>query len=257
MIGVFDSGSGGLTVLRALREELPSADIVYFGDIANAPYGPRSQQDIVKLTAHGIRLLQDHGAERIVSACNSMSASLALSVFDTFSLTPNDLVEMVGPAVSAFRDSPARILVCATEATIRSGMYQNAFTMMGKDVQGIAIPSLAGAIEQGEPGDQFDDMITEALAPIPKDSYDVLLLGCTHYPLAIDSFRRVLGPDKEIFDPAHAVASRAKRLFLPREVGNGSLRFLISKPSESFEKWVKATVSGKNYTIEVVTGGTS
>ena len=223
MIGVFDSGVGGLTVLRALRKELSSADIVYFGDIANAPYGPRSNQEIVSLTAHGIKLLQDNGANHIVSACNSMSALLALSVFDTFSLAPTDLIEMVGPAVSSFRDSSARILVVATEATIRSGVYQNALAMMGKHVQGVAIPALAGAVEYGQSGDTFDDIIAEALQQVNKDSYDVVLLGCTHYPLAIESFRRVLGPDVTIVDPAQAVAERAKKLFADREQGTGAL----------------------------------
>src|SRR3989344_6221172 len=123
MIGIFDSGSGGLTVLKAVREEMPSADVVYFGDIKNAPYGSRSNSELSILTVRAIELLQKRGAESIVSACNSVSASLAVSLFDALSITPTQLIEMVGPTVASFRNSDARILLCATPATIRSEVY--------------------------------------------------------------------------------------------------------------------------------------
>src|SRR3984885_15488343 len=99
MIGVFDSGVGGLTVLRAMRDAFPSIDVVYFGDTKNAPYGERSREELSLLTTEGIRLLLDRGATDIVSACNSTSASLAISLYDALSLSPKQLIEMVGPTV--------------------------------------------------------------------------------------------------------------------------------------------------------------
>src|SRR4051812_29736626 len=122
MIGIFDSGSGGLTVLKAIRDVLPSADVLYMGDIKNAPYGSRSREELSKLTVEAIKLLQARGANRIVSACNSVSASLAVSIFDIFSLDSTQLIEMVGPTVASFKGSNARILLCATPATVDSGI---------------------------------------------------------------------------------------------------------------------------------------
>src|SRR5271165_3119459 len=120
MIGIFDSGSGGLTVLHAIRQVLPSADVIYFGDIKNAPYGSRSQEELSVLTIQALKLLENRGATNFVSACNSVSASLALSVLDVFTEKEMQIIEMVGPTVSYFKGSAARILLCATPATIRS-----------------------------------------------------------------------------------------------------------------------------------------
>ena len=131
MIGVFDSGVGGLTVLKAMRDVYPSFDAVYFGDTKNAPYGLRSRAEISHFTVAGIRFLLDHGATTIVSACNSVSASLAVSIFDVLSLQNGQLIEMAGPCVSAFKDSHARIALCATQATLDSGLYKNAYRMIG------------------------------------------------------------------------------------------------------------------------------
>src|SRR3989344_2861097 len=139
MIGIFDSGAGGLTVLRAIREVLPTADVVYFGDIKNAPYGNRSREELAVLTVNAIKLLQENGATNIVSACNSVSASLAVSLYDALSLSPPALIEMVGPTVAYFKGSTARLVLCATEATIHSGIYQNGFRMVGKEIECVAI----------------------------------------------------------------------------------------------------------------------
>lgn len=250
MIGVFDSGVGGLTVLRAIRTVYPSIDVVYFGDTKNAPYGTKSREELSALTVAGIRFLLDHGANTIVSACNSVSASLAVSLYDVLSLNPAQIIEMVGPCVSSFKNSDARIALCATQATIESGMYQNAFRMIGKDITAFAIPELAGAIENGEGDASCEKYIRTAFANIPADSYDVLVLGCTHYPLIIDVFRRVIG-EKTIFDPAEAVAERVLRDLWPREMGYGVTKFFISKDSEQFRAIAARLFAGEEYSIAV------
>jgi glutamate racemase len=248
MIGVFDSGVGGLTVLKALRAELPSADIIYFGDIKNAPYGLRSRAELTDLTTAGISFLQEHGATRIVSACNSVSASLAISLYDALSLRPDELIEMVGPTVSFFRGSTARIAVCATPATVRSDIYGSAFRMIGKEIQSIAISELAGAIEFGATQQNIEQIISEAFKG--KNEFDVLILGCTHYPLALDSFKKVLGDRVALFDPAEEVALRAKKFFWPQEVGGGGTRFFISKESAWFRSLV-GELFKTHYSIEL------
>src|ERR1700753_3846841 len=111
MIGIFDSGVGGLTVLRALRARMPRADVVYFGDTKHAPYGNRSREDIVSLTKDAFALLRREGADSIVSACNSVSVTLALP------LASERVVEMVGPTVRALSGSEKRIGLAATAAT--------------------------------------------------------------------------------------------------------------------------------------------
>ncbi len=252
MIGVFDSGVGGLTVLRALRERLPSADIVYFGDTKNAPYGTRSREELTELTIAGFKLLQEHGAERIVSACNSVSASLAVSLFDALSIAPQALIEMVGPTVAYFKGSTARLVLCATPATISSEIYQNAFRMIGKDIECVAIKELAGAIERGAEEQEIERIIREAFVQVSLKKDDILILACTHYPLALAAFQKVLG-DVPLFDPASVVADRARRQFWPQEAGDSTLRFLISKDSETFRALAKQLFAGEKYSLEVLT----
>ncbi len=251
MIGLFDSGVGGLTVLKAIRDVYPSVDVVYFGDTKNAPYGTRTREELSQLTVEGLRFLIDHGANTIVSACNSVSASLAVSIFDVLALSPSQLIEMVGPCVSSFKDTKARVALCATSATIESGMYQNAFRMIGKDIAAFAIPDLAGAIERGAALEECESYIRDALSTIESETYDVLVLGCTHYPLVSDVFQKVVG-DKKLFDPATAVAERILHDLWPREMGYGKTTFYISKESEQFRTLAAKFFASSDFTIEVL-----
>lgn len=249
MIGIFDSGSGGLTVLRAIREHLPSADILYFGDIKNAPYGEKPHRELCELTLRAIELLLARGATGIVSACNSVSAALAVSLFDALSIAPDRLIEMVGPTVSAFKDSPGKILLAATPATIGSGIYQNAFRMLGKEITTVAVPGLAAAIEFGAAEDEIERIIREAFSPVRSHDFDPIILACTHYPLALASFERALG-SAPFVDPAVAVAERVRRS-LGQEVGTGRTHFIISKDSEPFRARVAGLPFGQAE-IEVI-----
>ena len=252
MIGIFDSGSGGLTVLAAIRRVFPSANVVYFGDIANAPYGVRSREELTDLTLHAIRLLRQRGATTLVSACNSVSASMAVSLFDVFDLETTQVIEMVGPTVASFRGHEGRILVLATSATVLSGMYQSAFRMIGKEVDVQALSNLAGLIEAGASPADIEADIQDAYATRGMGQHDTVLLGCTHYPLAMDSFKRVFGPHVSLIDPAEAVAHRVLRFGWPREVGDGALHFIISKDSETFRRYAASLFPKLEYTIEVL-----
>jgi glutamate racemase len=252
MVGIFDSGSGGLTVMKAVRELLPTSDIVYFGDIKHAPYGSKSQEELSRYTAESLALLKREGAERIISACNSVSASLALSLFDAFDMQPGDIIEMVGPTVSYFKGSDARIALCATPATIRAGIYQNAFRMIGREVAAVPMPGLADAIEFAHGEQAQRELIEGALKDMQWDRCDALLLACTHYPLVLDLFRSIVPPRVMIFDPAIAVAERAQRQFWPQEVRDTRTRFLISQDSEPFRALVKKMFPDAAQNIEVV-----
>ena len=258
MIGIFDSGMGGLTVLKAIREEMPSIDVLYFGDTENAPYGSRSREEISKLTVQAIQILRSRGARSIVSACNSVSASMTVSLFDTFALSSDYLIEMVGPTVSYFRESSARILLCATPATIKSSMYQDGFEMIGKEVQTFSIPDLAGEIEKGATDEILENIIRNSMEGIQLEDFDVLILACTHYPLVTHLFQKVLKdllPNKAlyIFDPAVAVAERVKKQLWPREMADGKTTFLLSADSMPFREHAKKLFPKSAYTIEVLT----
>ncbi|PIR85288.1 hypothetical protein COU15_01350 [Candidatus Kaiserbacteria bacterium CG10_big_fil_rev_8_21_14_0_10_45_20] len=252
MIGIFDSGSGGLTVLKAIREEMPSSDVVYFGDIKNAPYGNKSREELSQHTINAISFLKDKGASSIVSACNSVSASLSLSLLDAFSFAPNTLIEMVGPTVSMFKGTNHTIALVATPATIRSEIYQNAFRMIGKEVTTIPIPALASAIENGEPSETLDAIVADAVPHISADEYSTLVLACTHYPLALSAFKKNIDPKIAIIDPALAVARRVKKQLWPMEVGDGKTHLYITQDSNTFRALVADLFPESAGAIEVI-----
>jgi len=233
MIGVFDSGSGGLTVLREIRARMPRADIVYFGDLQNAPYGNRTPEELGALTVFGFQRLLKEGATQIVSACNSVSANIVMPMFDILDIKPFDIVEMVGPTVRAFRGRRSeRVLLIGTSATVRSGIYQNGFGALGMDIEAIALPHLAGAIEGGTSEPAIRAMLNEALEKrIGK--YDTLILACTHFPLIRTLFEEKIGSAK-IFDPAEVVAEEVVSRFGESTSKNGSMRLIISKDSPFF-----------------------
>jgi len=235
-------------VLKALREVLPSADVVYFGDIKNAPYGEKTQEELSLLTVNAIKQLRNFGADKIISACNSVSASMALSIFDAFDLNAGSIVEMVGPTVAYLKDTNSSVALCATPATIRSGIYQNAFRMIGKEIEVVPMPGLASAIEFGKTAEEIDGLVQSATRPIRAQ---LVILACTHYPLVTDAFKKAL-PDKDIFDPAVAVAARARQLFWPQEVRDGKTQLTISEESEHFRALAAKLFPSAQYTVEVV-----
>lgn len=259
MIGIFDSGSGGLTVLLAIRALMPSANIIYLGDIKNAPYGSKSRDELSALTVQAMEVLLKRDAKVMVSACNSLSASLAVSLFDVFDLDKTNLFEMVGPTVSFFKGSPERILLCATPATVESGIYQNAFKTIGKEIIKYPMQELAGLIEFGASKQRIKANIKSSFKGVKEGDFDVILLSCTHYPLVRDIFNEVLEeilPTQigklVLFDPAEEVARRIKENCWQQEIGDSTTKFLITKDSDIFRSRVDSLFPNMQYTIEIV-----
>ena len=251
MIGIFDSGSGGLTVLHAIRKRLRTVDILYFGDLKNAPYGEKSREELSRLTVNNIRLLQARGATSIISACNSVSATLAISLFDSLGLSPQHLIEMVGPTVNYFNGFKKPILLFATPATVSSEIYQTAFQMLGITIDAIALPKLAGAIEFSASVADQEKLIAATTGHVDMSKYGAVILACTHYPLAIASFKKMFG-NAPFFDPAEAVAERVEKYLWPREAGEGTTRFLLSRDTPEFRARVAQLFRDEAYTVEVV-----
>ncbi len=242
MIGIFDSGSGGLTVLSELIKRAPSADFLYFGDIANAPYGTKTENELRVLTIRAAEFLIRNGAWDIVSACNSISARNILQDH----MTDSRLIEMVEPTVAALAGNAGEILVVGTPATIRAGIYQSAFSKKGKEIHALAIGPLAKLIEEGAPDSQIATVIEESLRSVPPMA--TLLLGCTHYPLVLRHFKNYWSG--AVVDPSAFVARTVLETF--NGGGKGFLHFVITRDSVVFRNWVEKLFPSKKYTIEVI-----
>jgi glutamate racemase len=250
MIGIFDSGSGGLTVFKAIRAQAPTADIVYFGDLKNAPYGNKSREELGALTVLGVQKLLDEGATEIVSACNSVSVSIVLPMFDILDLPRANIVEMVGPTIASFRGSSARVLVLATKATIEGGVYQNSFRMLGVESQGVALPMLVSQIEEGASYEVMRNTVSEALRPYVHFECTHVLLGCTHFPLVRNVFEDVLAElaiSGTIVDPAYAVAETVREKFSIQ--GEGKTHFILSQESAIFRHVANALAPSNTFTV--------
>lgn len=258
MIGIFDSGIGGLSVLTALRKRAPRADIVYFGDTENAPYGPKSKREIANLIGAALRCLHALGATQIISACNSASVSVMSEPIDLLRLGVFDVIEMVDPTVSALSLRKEKVAAFATLATEKSGIYQDAFRRAGIMGEVIAIPSLAGLIERGAIHAEIKPVVAEAVESALQMDAEILSLSCTHYPFVRNIFEEILKDKKsmaEIFDPAESVAEEAVRRFdtegegLPAQAGK--LLFLISKESPVFRSHAEKLFSDSPFSIEI------
>jgi glutamate racemase len=245
IIGLFDSGLGGLSVLRAVRARMPQANLLYFGDTAHVPYGARPLTE-VRGFAHAVtRFLRDRGAEIIVVACNTASAAAlqSLRAADEFSGLPFVGMEpAVKPAAEATRTGVVGVL--ATPATFQGELYAS---VVERFAQGVTVVQQVcpGLVQQIEAG-QIDTPETEAMlrgwvTPLLAQGIDVLVLGCTHYPFVIPLLERICGPDVRVIDPAPAVARQVERVWqrLGGEVGEGergSLAYYTSGASAAFER---------------------
>jgi glutamate racemase len=208
-IGVFDSGVGGLTVLRALVERMPGADYLYFGDTARLPYGSKSAATVAHYAVGAVRYLQEHGAETLVIACNTATA-LALDPIRAASRVPVIGVVEPGAQAAAFATTNRKVAVIGTEATISSHAYRRALEAKGIAVREKACPLFVPLVEEG----WLEHPVTEQVARIYlsetfaedfRDS-DVLVLGCTHYPLIKPLLRRVAPGHVTIVDSAESTA---------------------------------------------------
>jgi glutamate racemase len=228
-IGVFDSGLGGLTVLRALREKLPAEDFVYLGDVARLPYGTKSQSVVQEYARQCVQFLLKQPVKAVVVACNTASA-MALDVLRSEVAVP--VWGVVDPGVRAsIEASQGRgegVLVLATESTVRSEAYPKAIAQQDPTlkVTQLACPLLVALAEEG----WFDTSVTEQvirhyLSQVELDAFSCVVLGCTHFPLLEASFRKVLPNHLILVHGAQALADEmsvslaAKGLLKPTGMG--------------------------------------
>ena len=213
-IGVFDSGVGGLSVLRAIRQQMPREPIVYFGDQGHIPYGPRPLRQVRDFSEAITRFLLDKDAKLIVVACNAASAAALTYLRDTFRG-----VNFVGmePAVkpAAEHTQTGVVGVLATPATFQGALFASVVERFGAGVQLLkdTCPGLGQQIEAGDLGGPETRRILEAaLLPMLERHIDTVVLACTHYPFVIDLIQKIVGDKVRVIDPAPAVARQAGRL---------------------------------------------
>lgn len=247
-IGVFDSGVGGLTVLHALLEHIPGADYLYFGDTARLPYGSKSAATVAHYATGATRFLQDQGADLLVIACNTATA-LALDEIKAASGVGVIGVIEPGAAAAAAATRKKSVVVIGTDATIGSHAYRRALESKGVAVREKGCPLFVPLVEEGWTEHPVTEQVaqiylTEAFSDDSLDA-DVLVLGCTHYPLIKPLLRRVAPGHVTIVDSAestaHAVAqqlqvSPLRSLQEPDKRARSGLRFFATDSAEKFRK---------------------
>jgi glutamate racemase len=237
MIGVFDSGVGGLSVLAEIRRELPDADVVYLADQARAPYGVKTLEEVATMSEQVSRWLMDKGASTITIACNTASAAALIRLRALY-----QDVAFVGmePAVkpAALTTSTGVIGVLATAATFQGELFAS---VVQRHAEGLTVvtracPRWVELVESGlHDGPEVQVQVERCLSPLLEAGADTLVLGCTHFPFLTPVIERIAGPGVTVVDPAPAVARQVRRIArVPR--GSGRLLLATSGDPARFEQ---------------------
>ncbi|MGE5225023.1 MAG: glutamate racemase [Omnitrophica WOR_2 bacterium] len=245
-VGVFDSGVGGLSVLNAIRQELPFQPVIYLADQAHVPYGSRSLEEVRSFSEAITRYLLSVGASLIVVACNTASAAALHFLRQVFPQVPFVGME---PAVkpAAERTHSGVVGVLATPATFQGALYASVVERFAQNVRLLqdTCPGLVAQIEAGcLDGPETRRILESALRPMLAQNIDTVVLGCTHYPFVIPLIQEIVGPQVRVIDPAPAVARQVGRLLAARGMidlqnrsevaGKGSIRFLTTGDLSQF-----------------------
>ncbi|HVN16168.1 MAG TPA: glutamate racemase [Anaerolineales bacterium] len=241
-IGVFDSGVGGLSILRAMRAQMPEEAVIYFGDQGHVPYGPRPMEQIQNFSETITRFLLVRGAKLIVVACNAASAAALKFLRAKF---PD--VSFVGmePAVkpAAEHTHSGVVGVLATPATFQGALYASVVERFASGVQVLqdTCPGLVAQIEKCDlNGPRTREILERALTPMLEKGIDTVVLGCTHYPFVIPLIQQIAGENVRVIDPAPSVARQVQRLLEAGNMkrladGRGEIQFFTSGDARAME----------------------
>ncbi len=243
MIGIFDSGVGGMTVARAVEQLLPDYSLVYFGDIARTPYGPKSPKTIIDYSIQNTAFLLDKGAEIIVIACNSASSVATETLREKFQVP---IIEVITPAAdrAIATSKTGRIGIIGTRATVKSKIYQKKIAARNSDFKIFqkACPLLVPLVEEGWLNHRETKMILRRyLHPLKDKQIDTLVLGCTHYPLLKHLIQHRIGKRVNLIDSSIETAQYVKDFLLrnPDIVSNQgvvSRDYYVSDSTETARK---------------------
>ena len=241
-VGVFDSGVGGLSVLRAIRHQLPEESVLYFGDQGHVPYGPRPREEIRGFSYAITRFLLGLGAKLIVVACNTASAVALQSLRQAFpDISFVGMEPAVKPAAENTRTGVVGVL--ATPATFQGALYASVVERFAGNVTLLqnTCPGLVQEIERGAlDGNKTRAILESALRPMMGRGIDTVVLGCTHYPFVIPLIQQIVGAEVRVIDPAPAVARQVARLLdsggrRTAAERSGTVRFFTSGDATRFE----------------------
>lgn len=255
-IGIFDSGVGGLTVMREISRQLPGENIVYFGDTARVPYGSKSKKNIIRFSRQIIRFLMTKDVKAIVIACNTASALAMDEVRAEFSLPIMGVVEPgAQAAVQTAQDVFSRkgmygtIGVIGTDGTVKSDSYRKAICRLNPYIRVIsmACPLFVPLVEEGFSGHPVaEQVIAHYLEPMCMEEPDALILGCTHYPLLQNPIHQFMGESVTIVNPAYETAVALKNLLereqLLSDRKNGEYAFYVSDGAAKFQKFANTVM---------------
>lgn len=260
-IGVFDSGVGGLTVVREMIRQLPNENIVYFGDTARVPYGSKSQNTIIRFSEQIIRFLKNKKVKAIVIACNTASALALDAVRDEFDV-PILGVVIPGARAAVEATQNLKVGVVGTDATVQSGMYTKIIHGMNPEITVIekACPLFVPLVEEGFKEHQVTrEIIDFYLESMKKTDIDAMILGCTHYPLLRSKIRAYMGEGIQIVNPAYETAMDLKKLLKEQGMENGSQQephsryeFFVSDAAEKFRHFANTVMPFDISTTNVV-----
>ena len=245
-IGVFDSGVGGLSVLKAIHAELPEAGVIYVADQGHVPYGPRPMEQVREFSEGITRFLIAKGVKIVVVACNTASAAALKELRRVFPTIPFVGMEpAVKPAAEQTKSGVVGVL--ATPATFQGALYASVVERFASGVTVLqhTCPGLVGQIERGElDSPKTRGILEDALAPMLAKGIDTVVLGCTHYPFVIPLIEQICGNQVRVIDPAPAVARQTRRVLelnglIPAVTQQGGTQFYTSGPAESFESIFK------------------
>jgi glutamate racemase len=245
-IGIFDSGVGGLTVARAVIDQLPNESIIYVGDTANTPYGPKSIQEVRELALSVMDRLVDEGVKLLVIACNSASAAVLRDARERYTVGRGiPVVEVIQPAVrrAVAATRSRKVGVIGTNATITSKAYDDAFAAaVDLQITSAACPRFVEFVENGiTSGPELLKVAEEYLGPIRDAGVDTLVLGCTHYPLLTGAISYVMGQDVTLVSSAEETAKDVYRTLVEHNLQRASqtkptLTFKATGNADAFEK---------------------
>lgn len=241
-IGVFDSGVGGLTILRALRHALPHENLVYFGDTANVPYGGKSKAAVTRLALAVAQFLETQHVKLIVVACNTASAQALATLRKQLHVPVMGVIEPgANAAIAATRNH--KIAVLGTQGTVESNAYVKAIAKRcpQANVFQQACPLFAPLVEEGFADKPATELIArEYLASVQKSTADTVILGCTHYPILKDLLGRILGPSVTLVDSAETLAAAAQQFLISKKLaattGKGTVKLYASDAPEKFTR---------------------
>lgn len=260
MIGIFDSGVGGMTVARAIEQLCPDLPLVYFGDIARTPYGSKSPDTIIRYSQFNTEFLLGQGAELIVVACNSASSTAADALRAHYAVP---ILDVITPATekAARLSTAGRIGVIGTRATVRSGIYPERIRSARPEAKVFsqACPLLVPLVEEGWLARRETKMILRRyLHPLRQKRIDTLVLGCTHYPLLKDLIGPRIGGQVQLIDSSVEMAQHV-RAYLDGNPGlqdrlrrrGGASRFYVSDCTEAVEQ-MAARIFGRPVELQTI-----